>query len=138
MDNFQNDNFEFENTFNRVKQHPRESFLSDDFENRVFAKIKKKKTQRKVTASVTMIVTVFAFLFIAGPLVFKQSPEIDPAFNLANRLPKPSDAGQDLPKDWLKNREEVPALEEVIYASSDTDTNYAIETVANFDDDNTL
>ncbi|UCH94157.1 MAG: hypothetical protein JSV88_28340 [Candidatus Aminicenantes bacterium] len=116
-----NNNNQFENSFNRFKQHSRLLTVSEDFENKVFTKIKKKKTQRKVVASVTLGIVIFAFIFIAQAALFQKK------------------AGPDIiakPESTVK--EEVPVMEDVIFASSDSRTSYAIEQVAYYEDEDTI
>jgi hypothetical protein len=116
-----NNNNEFEQAFHRIKQHSQLSSVSEDFENKVFAKIKKKKTQRKVVASVTLGVLFFVFLFIGQAVLFHK--ETEPPFMAR---PEPT------------HKEEVPVMEDVIFASSDSRTNYAIEQVAYYEEDDIL
>lgn len=116
-----NNNNEFEQAFHRFKQHSLLSSVSEDFENKVFAKIKKKKTQRKVVASVTLGILIFAFLFIAQLVLFHK--ETEPTF-----MARPEST----------DKEEVPVMEDVIFASSDSRTNYALEQVAYYEEDNIL
>lgn len=111
----------FENKFNTFKQHSSRLTVSEDFENQVFAKIKKKKTQRKVTASAALFMVIFAFIFIAQA-VFLQ------------REPGPKTVAQS----ELTTKEEVPVIEDVIFASSDSQTTYAIEQVSYSEDDDTI
>jgi len=114
MDN----NNEFEQAFHRMKQYSQVSSVSENFENRVLAKIKKKKTQRKIVASVTLGVLIFAFLFIGQAVLFHKDAE--PTI---------------MARSGATEKEEVPVMEDVIYASSDSRTDYAIEQVAYYEED---
>ena len=114
-----NNNNEFEQAFHRFKQHSHLSSVSEDFENKVFAKIKKKKTQRKVVTSVTLGILIFALVFIAQVVLFHK--ESQPTF---------------MAQPGSTDKEEVPVVEDVIFASSDSRTNYAIEQVAYHEEDN--
>jgi hypothetical protein len=116
-----NNNNEFEQAFHRFRQHSQLSSVSEDFENEVFAKIKKKKTQRKVVTSVTLGILIFAFLFIGRAVLFHKDTE-------PTMMARPGSA----------DKEEVPVMEDVIYASSDSRTNYAIEQVAYYEKDDIL
>ena len=116
-----NNNNQFEQAFHRFKQHSQLSSVSEDFENKVFAKIKKKKTQRKVVTSVTLGIFVFAFLFVAQVVLFHK--ETEPTI---------------MARPGSTDKEEVPVMEDVIFASSDSRTNYAIEQVAYYEDDDIL
>lgn len=111
----------FEKALQRFKQHSQISNVSTDFENKVFSKIKKKKTQRKVVASVTLGVLIFTFLFIAQVVLFHK--ETEPMI---------------MAQPGSTDKEEVPVMEDVIFASSDSRTNYAIEQVAYYEEDDIL
>ena len=119
----------FDHTIDRFRQHSPAHLLSEDFEDRVFAKIKKKKKQRKVAASAALTVTVFAFVFIAQAIFLHKEPETKPLIAQTQRIESFMDR---------KEKEEVPVMEDVIFASSDSQTNYAIEQVAYYEDDNTI
>jgi ribosomal protein S21 len=116
-----NNNNEFEQAFHRFKQHSQVSSVSEDFEKRVFSKIKKKKTQRKVATSVTLGILIFAFLFVAQVTLFHK--ETEPII---------------MARPGSTDKEEVPVVEDVIFASSDSRTNYAIEQVAYYEEDDTI
>lgn len=119
----------FDNTLDRFRQHSPAHPLSEDFEDRVFAKIKKKKRQRKAAASAALTIAVFAFLFIAQAIFLPKEPERKPLTAQSQRIESFMDR---------KEKEEVPVMEDVIFASSDSQTNYAIEQVAYYEDDNTI
>lgn len=104
-------------TFDRFRHTPPARPLSDDFEGRVFSKIKRKKKQRKVAAATAMSVTLFAFLFIAQAFFFNQGPET-PILTAS------------------MEKEEVPVMEDVIFASFDSRTDYAVEQVG-YNEENT-
>ena len=116
-----NNNKEFEQAFHRFKQHSKLSSVSEDFEKRVFSKIKKKKTQRKVVTSVTLGILVFAFLFVAQVVLFHKETE-------STIMARPGST----------DKEEVPVMEDVIFATSDSRTNYAIEQVTYYEEDDIL
>jgi hypothetical protein len=116
-----NNNNKFEQAFYRFKQHSQLSSVSEDFESKVFAKIKKKKTQRRVAASVTLGILIFAFLFIGQVVLFHK--EAEPTI---------------MARPGSTDKEEVPVMEDVIFASSDSKTNYAIEQVAYYEEDDIL
>ncbi|MGD2088673.1 MAG: hypothetical protein PVH61_21020 [Candidatus Aminicenantes bacterium] len=116
-----NNNNQFEQAFHRFKQHSSLSGVSEDFENQVFAKIKKKKTQRKVVASVTLGILLVAFLFVARVALFHKETQ-------------PTIMAQPRSTD----KEEVPVMEDVIFATSDSRTNYAIEQVAYYEENDIL
>ncbi len=118
------DNNNIKNTFNRFRQSPPGYTLSEDFEDRVFAKIKKKKTQRKAAASAALAIVVFAFIFIAQAIFSHKEPE---RTILMAR-----------PDAVIETKEEIPVIEDVIFASSDRQTHYAIEQVAYYEDEDTI
>ena len=117
---------EFEHSFKQYRQQPQPLTVGDDFESRVFAKIKKKKTQRKVAASAALGIALFAFLFIAQTVLIHKEPE--PVLAVQPRIVQPE----------MEAKEEVPLVEDVIYASSDSRSNYAIEQVAYSGDQDTI
>lgn len=117
------DNREFENKINRFRQDSELATVSDDFESRVFSKIKNKKKQRKITAAAALGVVVFAFIFIGQAVLFHKDP------------------GQKIMAGSESTiKEEVPVVEDVIFASSDSKANYAIEQVqvGYYEDENTI
>jgi hypothetical protein len=115
----------FENKFNTYKQHSSRLTVSEDFETRVFTKIKKKKNRRKVTASAALFVVIFAFIFIARDVLLHKEPP-----------PKTMTRAELITEETIK--EEVPVIEDVIFASSDTQTTYAVEQVSYSEDDDTI
>jgi len=117
------DNLDFENKFDRFKQDSHLLNVNEDFESRVFYKIKKKKKQRKVTASAVLGIAVFAFIFIGQAALFHKKPEQ----TIIAR-----------PESTVK--EEIPVTEDVVFASSDSRSDYAIEQVqvAYYEDENTI
>jgi hypothetical protein len=111
-------------TFNLFKQNQQIGVLGEDFDNKVFAKITRKKRQRKVIKSTILGIAFFVLLFIGQSLLLhKESPN------------KPIIAK---PESDLRFREEIPLMEDVIFASSDAQTNYAIEQVAYNEDNQTI
>lgn len=81
-----------------------------DFETRVFAKIKKKKQQRKVG---------FAALAIAGIVVLLS------LFQLFRPIP-----GRTLLPGAAAAKEEIPLSEDLFFSASDNRTRYSLEPVA--------
>jgi hypothetical protein len=118
------DNNNINNTFSRFRQNSPSYTLSEDFEDRVFRKIKKKKTQRKAAASVALTIAVFAFIFIAQAIFSHKEPGKETFITR-------SGVG-------IETKEEIPVMEDVIFASSDRQTNYAIEQVAYYEDENSI
>ncbi|MCP4219233.1 MAG: hypothetical protein GY765_31655 [bacterium] len=112
-----------ENTLNCIKEKRGTQLLSDDFENRVFSKIQRKKVQRKMATSAALLVAVFCFIYIAGGLIF-DGKQVKPMMASGNEI--------------ALEKEEVPVMEDVIFASSDAQTNYAIQQVAHYNEEDTI
>ena len=66
-----------ENAFGGFKYHSPSHPLGDNFETRVFAKIKRKKKQRKITAAAVMSIALFAVLFIAQALFLTNRSDME-------------------------------------------------------------
>ncbi|MCK4762891.1 MAG: hypothetical protein KAW12_11910 [Candidatus Aminicenantes bacterium] len=97
--------------------------LSEDFEAKVFAKIKKKKTVRRNIAAAIAGFSLAGFLFLAHSMFFDKNPAANKQF---------------IAQQESTQQEEIPLMEDVIFASSDSQTNYAIEQVAYYQDDDTI
>jgi hypothetical protein len=121
-------NGNIENTLNRFKENFQAMTVAEDFESRVFAKIKRKKIQRKITASVTIAVVLCAFLFIVQGIVSHKDPGGIPTEQTALTVENPN----------AMEREETPVMGDVIFSSSGTGTNYAIQQVAYTEENNTF
>jgi len=117
------DNERLYDSIARYKQHVPESSVGNDFEHRVFAKIKRKKTQRKVTASVGLALLMGGFLFIAQITFLNKSVDTR----------RPLLAGPA-----AVEKEEIPIVEDVVFASSDSRSSYIIEQVNYTADDGTI
>jgi len=102
------------------KNYIRMEDLGEDFEDRVFSKIKKKKRQKAVIVSSLGALFLGGFLFIAGSLFFSEKSEL-------------LYTGND---DLV--REEVLLTDHVIFAASDEVNNYVIEQVDSFEDTGTI
>ncbi|MCP5102581.1 MAG: hypothetical protein GY950_04340 [bacterium] len=116
-----------DNTLNRFRAHSPAHSLSENFDDRVFAKIKKKKTQRKVAASAALSFAVFGFLFIAQAVFFDKD---------AGQTELPAHPGRMAAH--MEAKEEIHVMEDVIFASSDKQTDYAVEQVAYYEDNITI
>ncbi len=128
--------------------------LSADFENRVFAKIKKRKVRRKATASITLSLAVVGFLFVAGGLFVRDKTDLTMPFPqkeapmLASAVDYENGNTIDNYNDGLDNQwdspldqesgEAIPVTDDVVFASSDTQADYAIEQVAYYEDENSF
>jgi len=97
-----------------ISEYPMKYSLSDDFEGKVFLKIKKKKRQKKVTATMSL---VFLVSIIAAAFQIYIGNSGEPSA-LASQ------------KKSIKIKEEVPLVEDLYFASSDSQTSYALETVS--------
>lgn len=93
--------------------------VGSDFESNVFAKIKRKKKQRKVTASVTLSLAVCGFIYMAT--LFKDPVHSPPIQNTARN--------QKIEKKM------VPVSDDVVFATSDDRSSYVIEQVGYNKDD---
>ncbi len=116
---------DFLDTFNRWREHNPAMELGHNFEERVFAKIKRKKTQRKVIASVTLGAVFIGAIFIAQATLFHSAPK-----------PQPPVFAQT--QTTHHEKEEVPVVEDVVFASSDARSSYVIEQVGYTPNNNTL
>jgi hypothetical protein len=120
------------NTFDLhgLKQHsPGHSFKAD-FEARVFAKIKRKKAQRKVAASAALSIAVIAVIFVGQAVLFRQDPGEKILIGRNGRNVQTETS--------IKAKEEVPVMENVVFASYDQQNDYAIEQVAYNQHENTI
>jgi len=141
------DNLEY--TITRYKENYQEGILPDDFEGRVFGKIKKKKRQRKIATSAAVMVVFAAFLFIVQGVIFKSDPtntnansqSFDREFvkeqpQVTSSQPETiytaKETGNNSTQAVGSNleKEEVPVEGEVIYSSFDRDSNYSIHQVS--------
>lgn len=123
---------DIKNTFNLhgLKRQAPGHTLNADFEARVFAKIKKKKTQRKVAASVALSIAVLGFIFLGQAVFFRQDPREKILIGQNERNVQTETS--------IKAKEEVPVMENVVFASYDRQTDYAIEHVACNEHENTI
>jgi hypothetical protein len=109
-----------DNIKNLFKGYSHSETLGEEFENRVFSKIKKKKLQKKITTSAIIVVIFTAFLFVAPTMIPHKAEKRVIA----------------QPETFTKR--EIPLIEDVIFASFDGQTSYAIEQVAYSEDETTL
>ncbi|MCP5046864.1 MAG: hypothetical protein GY940_06810 [bacterium] len=121
MDNNQ-DTFNTVSALDRLKQHVPSVEVGGDFENMVFAKIKHKKKQRKITLSASLGVLLAGVLFIGQAMIFNT----------------PVATTQDSMPVSLANKEEVPVVEDVVFASSDSRSDYVVEQVGSSGEDNSI
>ncbi len=123
---------DIKNTFNLhgLKRHAPGHTLNADFETRVFAKIKKKKTQRKVAASVALSIAVLGFIFLGQAVFFRQDHREKILIGQNERNVQT--------ETTIRAKEEVPVMENVVLASYDRQTDYAIEHVAYNEHENTI
>lgn len=116
---------EMNHTFEIFKNSARrETFVvGADFEERVFAKIKRKKTIRKHISAAIVGFSLAGFLFLAQNIIFHKNP-VENKQIIAHRE--------------STQKEEIPLMEDVIFTSSDSQNNYAIEQVVYHADDDTI
>ena len=131
MDNMEN-NDNMQETLNRLKQNRPAVEVGGDFENQVFAKIKHKKKQRKVTVSATIGIVVVGFVFLAQSLFLPKPTPLTDSNNIAMNSLNTS-TGFD-----STEKEEIPVLEDVVFASSDAGSDYVVEQVGASGDDNSI
>jgi len=106
-----------------LKNYSRETEVHMDFEDTVFSKIKRKKVIRRTTYS-----AVFAVIFLTVVLsVLVFVPDSAQDSRQANGVLDPP--GRFMAK------EEVPVIEDIFFASYDSDTSYIIEQVSSSEDD---
>jgi hypothetical protein len=119
-------------TFNLygLKRHTPGHTFQADFEARVFAKIKKKKVQRKVAASAVLSIVVIAVIFVGQAVLFHQTPE--------ERILIGRNSRNIQTETSINAKEEVPVMENVVFASYDQHNDYAIEQVAYNQNENTI
>ena len=98
-------------------------FVGDDFEDRVFAKIKRKKTIRKHITAAIVGFCLAGFLFLAQSIFFQNNP---------------IEKNQVIAHSESTLKEEIPLMEDVIFTSSDSQSDYAIEQVVYHSDDDTI
>ncbi len=97
--------------------------LNGSFENAVFSKIKKKKMHRRVAVATSVVFGIMGFLF--G--FFLSTPNSQPQ--------GPLHAGNQTHQVETIDKEEIPVLEDVYFSSYDSQSNYAVETVAYQEDE---
>lgn len=103
--------------------HSETFVVGADFEDRVFAKIKRKKTVRKHITAALVGFSLAGFLFLAQSIIFQKNP-VENKQIIAHRE--------------STQQEEIPLMEDVIFTSSDSQNNYAIEQVVYHPDDDTI
>lgn len=116
---------EMNQTFEAFKNSARrETFVvGADFETRVFAKIKRKKTVRKHITAAIVGFSLAGFLFLAQSIIFQKNPV---------------ENTQIIAHGESTQIEEIPLMEDVIFTSSDSQNDYAIEQVVYHSDDDTI
>lgn len=113
--------------FNTYRRSPGPGLLQvgEDFEDRVFAKIKRKKKIRRNIAAAAAGFALAGFLFLAQALVFHKKPETITTAKQETTIKREA-------------REEIPIMDDVVFASSDSRAAYAIEQVSLTQDDDTI
>lgn len=129
MDNMGN----MDNGFNRLKQHSPAFSLGDDFEVRVFAKIKRKKRQRKIAASAAAGVLLAGFVILTQTVFFNTGAPRQEKYFASGPVNR-------VESDYrTPERIESPVMGDVVFASSDSRTSYAISHVTyNSEDDSSI
>jgi hypothetical protein len=112
-------------TFRKYKISNSDELLNvgEGFEERVFAKIKRKKTIRKHITAAIVGFSLAGFLFLAQSVFFHKNP---------------IEEKQVIAQKESTQKEEIPLMEDVIFTSSDSQSDYAVEQVVYNSDDDTI
>jgi len=126
-----------ENSFQRLKKTPPLLTVKDNFEDQVFIKIKRKKVQHKIVTMTSLAVVITVSLFLFQMVVFHEpaSREIMAGndFQSVETLTPSANSSEG-----KNNTEAIPLVEDVVFASYDSQTNYSVEQVAYYEDEDTL
>ncbi|MEN8153302.1 MAG: hypothetical protein ABFR75_04710 [Acidobacteriota bacterium] len=95
--------------------------LGDNFEDKVFSKIKRKKRQRKTVVSTMGVFLLGGILFVTNGLFFNGTDNNRGKFG-----------------NKYAGRQEVPLTDDVIFSSSDERNSYIIEHVGNFEESQSI
>ena len=98
-----------------LKSFSEDRSLQSDFEDRVYAKIKRKKNQRKIGYS-AVAAFFFGLAFLLSSWVFQGPASPDQLQVKANQ--------------GMEQKEEIPLIEDLYYAASDKQTSYLLEQVS--------
>lgn len=130
MDNMNNDNIEkLEKLFTRHKEHHHHDKLSDNFESQVLYKIKRKKTQRKITVGASTGVLLFVCLFLVQGVVFHKS--IDNTFASGQQSVMNKIVGTGNHTGAISGqKEEIPVTGEVVFYNNDNRNSYSVRQVS--------
>jgi hypothetical protein len=109
-----------------LKQVSIDDELNGGFENAVFSKIRRKKTQRRVAVATSVVFGLMGFLF--GFFLFGPQPEHH----------TPIYAHNQVQPENFSDKEEIPVLEDVYLSSYDNNSTYAVETVSYQEDEGQL
>jgi len=112
---------DIQDTISKLKRNTHME-VGSDFESNVFSKIKRKKKQRKITASVTLSLAVCGFIYLAQATLIK-GPASKPLQNTA------LNTGANAEKEM------EPVSDDVVFATSDDRSSYVIEQVGYQKDD---
>ncbi len=110
-----------------LKNYSKSTEVPEGFENRVFSKIRRKKTVRKAS--------YFAFFMIVFLTTLLSIFVFFPDSNPDNRLEPRLASGFSEQPGQVSVKEEIPVIEDVFFASYDADTRYAIEQVSYSEED---
>ncbi|MCK4836532.1 MAG: hypothetical protein KAT17_07835 [Candidatus Aminicenantes bacterium] len=95
--------------------------VNENFEDRVYARIKRKKAIRKAVYSSFFVFSLFLILFLVFSFLPETTQDKNREAQYANRF---SERGKE-----MNVKEEIPVIEDVFFASFDDRTDYAIEQV---------
>ena len=99
----------------------REYRVGENFEARVFNKIKREKVIRKARYSSLLVLSLFLILYLIFLIFPVAIQEENREIRYANRFSEPG--------KQMGAKEEIPVMEKVYFASFDERTDYAIEQV---------
>lgn len=115
---------DIEEKFNHYREKKPLIELGVNFEERVFAKIKRKKKQRQIAAVMTLGAVFIGVVMLAQLTLFRATPS-------------PVEFAQTKPVPVIE-KEEIPVVEDVVFASADDKSAYVIEQVSYKPEDNSL
>lgn len=105
-----------------LDKYPQKTSLSEDFEAKVYSKIKIKNRQRKITYSFSIVFMLLFTLFVVQVFINNSRP----LNKYANKV------------KTTNQKEEIPLVEDVYFSLTDSNTNYVIEQVDYSSDDGSI
>ncbi len=131
--------FDTIDAFMSGSHHEREPLsVGLDFEDKVFAKIKRKKQVRRNIAAAITGFSLAGFLFLAHSLFIVKGPRLDNNKQIPLIAQQESSPRGKQVMTAHEQTEEIPLMEDVIFATSDSQTDYVLEQVSYVPDDGTI